>query len=63
MLKMLKKAYTEASTIVTNADGLTETWAAKMTPEEFEEKVEEQFNEFKKEFLENLNKEEKNETD
>ena len=58
----LKKAYTEASTIVTNADGLTETWAAKMTPEEFEEKVQEQFNEFKKEFLENLNKEE-NEND
>jgi len=57
-VNMLKKAYTEASTLVTNADGLTETWAAKMTPDEFEEKVQEQFNEFKKEFLENLNKEE-----
>tara|TARA_R110000751_G_scaffold283911_2_gene387447 strand:- start:1235 stop:1876 length:642 start_codon:yes stop_codon:yes gene_type:complete len=57
-VKMLKKAYTEASTLVTNADGLLETWSAKMTPEEFEEKVQEQFNEFKKELLENLNKEE-----
>lgn len=57
-VKMLKKAYTEASTLVTNADGLTETWAAKMTPEQFEESVQQKFDEFKKEFLENLNKEE-----
>ena len=53
-VEALKKAYTESSTFVTNADGLTETWAAQMTPEEFEEKVEKQFAEFKQEFLDNL---------
>jgi len=35
-----------------------ETWAAQMTPEEFEEKVEDQFKKFKEEFLSNLDKEE-----
>ena len=33
-----------------------------MTPEEFEEKVEKQFEEFKKDFLLKLNNEENNET-
>ena len=37
-----------------------ETWDAQMTPEEFEEKVETQFAEFKKNFLENLNKTKEN---
>mgnify|MGYP003150891263 CR=1 FL=1 len=62
-VEALKKAYTESSTYITNADGLTETWSAKMTPEEFEEKVQDQFSKFKKEFLENLDKKEKNEDD
>jgi len=59
---MLKKAYTESQQYVTNSDGLMETWAAQMSPEEFEEKVEKQFEEFKKEFLSKLNNEENNET-
>ena len=50
-VEMLKKAYTESQQFVTNSDGLVETWAAQMTPEEFEEKVEKQFAEFKEKFL------------
>jgi hypothetical protein len=62
-VEMLKKAYTEACTLVTNADGLTEDWSAKMTPEEFEETIQSQFNEFKKDFLSNLSGEKVNEDD
>ena len=57
-VQALKKAYTESQQYVTNSDGLMETWAAQMTPEEFEEKVEDQFKKFKEEFLSNLDKEE-----
>ncbi len=57
-IEALKTAFTEAQQYVTNADGLTETWAAQMTPEEFEEKVEAKWEEFKEDFLSNLNKEE-----
>jgi hypothetical protein len=53
----LKKTYTEASKFVTNGDGETENWEARMTPEEFEEQVQQQFNKFKEQFLEKLNKE------
>jgi Rad3-related DNA helicase len=56
-VEMLKKTYTEASKFVTNADGETESWEARMTPEEFEEQVQQQFNKFKEQFLEKLNKE------
>jgi Rad3-related DNA helicase len=56
-VEMLKKTYTEASKFVTNGDGETESWEARMTPEEFEETVQQQFNKFKEQFLENLNKE------
>jgi hypothetical protein len=52
---MLKKAYTEVSKFVLNADGETESYAAKMTPEEFEEKIEKSFAEFKEQFLQKLN--------
>jgi ElaB/YqjD/DUF883 family membrane-anchored ribosome-binding protein len=62
-VQALKTAFTEAQQYVTNADGLTETWAAQMTPEEFEEKVEAQWEEFKKDFLSNLNGEKVNEDD
>lgn len=54
-VKALKIAYTEQQQYVTNSDGLIETWDAQMTPEEFEEKVEAQFVDFKKDFLEKLN--------
>lgn len=54
-VELLKQSYTQASKFVTNADGETETWAAKMTPEEFEEQVQKQFDSFKEKFLNNLN--------
>ena len=59
-VKALKKAYTESQQYVTNSDGLMETWAAQMTPEEFEEKVQKEFDEFKIKFLENMDKGENN---
>ena len=55
-VKALKEAYTKSQQYVTNSDGLMETWAAQMTPEEFEEKVQKEFDEFKLKFLENMEK-------
>jgi hemerythrin-like domain-containing protein len=54
-VELLKQAYTQASEFVTNADGETESWGAKMTPEEFEETVQKQFERFKENFLNKLN--------
>ena len=54
-VEMLKQAYTEAMSFVSNSEGQTETWAAKMTPEEFEETVQANFKTFKQNFLDNLN--------
>ena len=54
-VELLKRAYTEASKIVTNSDGLTETIDARMTPEQFEETIQAQFDKFKQNFLEKLN--------
>jgi hypothetical protein len=51
---MLKQTYTQAAEFVTNSDGTLETWSAKMTPAEFEETVQSQFNKFKENFLKNL---------
>ena len=62
-VQALKKAYTESQQFVTNSDGLMETWAAQMTPEEFEEKVETQFKKFKEDFLSNLDKKESKKND
>jgi hypothetical protein len=56
-VEMLKQAYTESSKFVSSTNGDVETWAAKMTPEEFHETVQKQFDKFKEEFLNNLNKE------
>jgi len=50
---MLKQTYTQAAEFVTNSDGTLETWNAKMTPAEFEETVQTQFNKFKENFLKN----------
>jgi hypothetical protein len=61
-VEMLKKTYTQAAQFVNNSQGEVETWAAKMTPEEFEESVQKQFEAFKQKFLENLDKENKNDT-
>ena len=55
-VEALKKAYTESHQYVTNSDGLLETWQAQMTVEEFEEKVEKEFENFKLKFLENIDK-------
>jgi succinylglutamate desuccinylase len=54
---MLKQAYTQASNFVTNSEGQKETWTARMTPEEFDETIQKQFDKFKQEFLNNLDKE------
>ena len=53
-VNMLKQTYTQAAEFVTNSDGALETWGAKMTPDEFEETVQTQFNKFKENFLKNL---------
>lgn len=53
-VNMLKQTYTQAAEFVTNSDGALETWGAKMTPTEFEETVQTQFNKFKENFLKNL---------
>ena len=60
-VEMLKQAYTESSKFVSSTNGDVETWAAKMTPEEFNETVQKQFDKFKEEFLNNLNNKENNE--
>jgi len=39
-----------------NSDGLTEDMQAQMTPEEFHEKIEKGFQEYKKEFMAELDK-------
>ena len=52
---MLKQTYTEASKFVLNGEGETESYAARMTPEEFQEKIEKSFAEFKENFLKKLN--------
>ena len=59
-VKMLKETYTKASSTVMNADGLLEHWSAKMTNEEFNEKIQKEFDKFKTKFLENLHKKENN---
>jgi len=54
---MLKQAYTQASKFVTNSEGQQEAWTARMTSEEFDETIQKQFDKFKQEFLNNLDKE------
>ena len=58
-VEMLKQAYTQVQQIVANSDGHVEHWSAKMTAEEFENTIQKQFEEFKINFLEKLNKKEK----
>ena len=55
-MKLLKEAYTQALQFVSNSDGQVESWTAKMTKEEFEEKIETEFAKFKEKFLANLDK-------
>jgi leucyl aminopeptidase len=55
-VELLKQLYTQSTSHVQNADGLLETWEAKMTPEEFENTVQKNFETFKENFLKNINK-------
>lgn len=50
-VKLLKETYTKSAKFVQDADGNTETWNAKMTSDEFNEKIQKQFNIFKQNFL------------
>jgi hypothetical protein len=60
-VEMLKQTYTQASEFVTNSSGEKETWSARMTPEEFEDTIQKQFDKFKENFLAKLNKDEQHE--
>jgi len=62
-IRLLKELYTQATTAVTNADGLTEKIEAKMTPEEFEKTVQQNFEKFKTDFIKNNNINNTNEND
>ena len=55
---LLKQAYTQVQQFISNSDGQVEHWSAKMTPEEFENTIQKQFDQFKENFLANLNKKE-----
>jgi len=55
-VKLLKRVYTESREIVKDEYGKMEHLDAKMTVEEFEEKIEKEFEKYKKTFLENLEK-------
>lgn len=50
-VEVLKETYTKASKVVVNGDGVTDELAAPFTPKEFEEKIENSFNEFKENLL------------
>lgn len=54
-VELLKQAYTQATQFVTNGEGETESWSAKMTPSEFEETIQKEFDKFKENFLNKLN--------
>jgi hypothetical protein len=53
-MKLLKTAYTQAMEFVSSTNGDVEHWSAKMTKEEFEEKIEADFAKFKENFLAKL---------
>jgi hypothetical protein len=53
-VEMLKQTYTQATDFILNSEGEKETYAARMTPEEFTEKVETEFAKFKENFLKRL---------
>jgi hypothetical protein len=52
---LLRETYTQAAEYVSNGDGAVETWSAKMSPEEFDQTIQEQFNKFKENFLKQIN--------
>jgi hemerythrin-like domain-containing protein len=54
-VELLKQAYTESMKFVSNSEGITETWSAKMTPEEFENTIQKEWDKFKENFIKRLN--------
>lgn len=54
-VELLKQAYTESAKFVSNSDGITETWSAKMTPDEFENTIQKEWDKFKENFIKRLN--------
>ena len=54
-VNLLRETYTQASKFVTNSEGQLETWSARMTPEEFDNTIQAQFNKFKENFLKKIN--------
>jgi hypothetical protein len=54
-INLLKQAYTQSTQFVSNSSGDLETWAAKMSPEEFDEKIQKEFERFKENFLNKIN--------
>lgn len=54
-VELLRDVYTHASKLVVNSEGETETWASRMTPDEFEEKIIKGFESYKTDFLDKLN--------
>jgi len=55
-VEMLKEAYTRTYDVVLNADGKTQTIDARMTPAEFAEKVEREFQEYRENFMQEITK-------
>jgi len=58
-VELLKQTYTQTQQFVSNSDGHVEHWSAKMTVEEFENTIQQQFEQFKIKFLANLDRKEK----
>ena len=54
-VELLKQAYTQTQQFVSNSEGITETWSAKMTPEEFENTIQKEWDKFKENFIKRLN--------
>ena len=54
-VNLLRETYTHASKFVTNSEGQLETWSARMTPEEFDNTIQAQFDKFKENFLQKIN--------
>lgn len=53
-VEMLKEAYTRTYDVVISADGKTDTVSARMTPEEFATKVENEFKEYRENFMKEI---------
>ena len=62
-VEMLREVYTTTSKLVINGDGETDSYAAQMTPEEFDKKVTTEFEKYKTDFLNKLNKQTNGEND